>query len=88
MKSEVDFPVAYAMHDSPERFIPFPGTGVSIAAGLPTARDTAGYRIFAITDAGPTLNCATACCTNSPERSNVRSVCDTGRVRTTVGYGV
>jgi len=75
MKSDAGVPVAYAMHAFPERFIPFSRAG-SVAAGLPTARDTAGYR-FAIADAGSTLNCATACCTNSPGgiygRSSIRS---------------
>jgi hypothetical protein len=43
MMSDAGVLVAFAMHAFPEQFIPFPGTGVSIAAGLPTARDTAGY---------------------------------------------
>ena len=51
MKSEAGFPVAYAMYAFPERFIHFPGAGVSVAAGLPTARDTAGNSIPAIAEA-------------------------------------
>lgn len=45
MKSEAGVPVAYAMHAFPERYALLPGAGVLVAAGLPTARDTARYRI-------------------------------------------
>ncbi|ACL17341.1 hypothetical protein [Methanosphaerula palustris] len=53
MKSDAGVSVAYAMHTFPERFILFLGVGVSVAAGLPTARDTAGYWIPAIAEAWP-----------------------------------
>lgn len=50
MKSEAGVPVAYAVHAYPERFTQFLGAEVSVAAGLPTARNTAGNRIPAIAE--------------------------------------
>ena len=47
MMTDTVVPVAYGMHASPKRYALLPGTGISVAAGLPTASDVSGDMILA-----------------------------------------
>ncbi|WP_214041190.1 SIR2 family protein [Methanoculleus sp.] len=50
MNTDAVVPVAYAMHASPKRYALLLGSGISVAAGLPTATDVSGNMILAVAE--------------------------------------
>ena len=95
MKSDAGVPVAYAIYAFPERYALFFGAGVSVAAGLPTARDAAGNRIRVIAETWPESSIVQQSVAQIPRDARTCGVSvalDWVRVKinecqTTVGYG-
>lgn len=48
MNTDAVVPIAYAMQASPKRYALLLGSGISVAAGLPTASDVSGNMILAV----------------------------------------